>query len=300
MKRFIIIQLLLSLIIISNCDEKEISEDLHYLSRNDEIVRLTKGPSNSYLVMQFYNCENMRIDFNIEIDGKGYDYSFTEDVKFLYVPIKNGEISPKLHLKKNNEKLLRYSYSKANLFSFSPVLKKEVRMSQSNLNLYFSFQNFAKGVEAEYLILMIKNFNKNHIDRLRNRCLLYKIMHGEINEQFLLYQFKTKSDLSNIEIKYEMDNTNYNSFQSLGIIVLGKETTNFKTEIIYDPVYYEKKLEKKEKKVKKNSFTLKLIPYCLFALFLLFVYVIRNIFKKTSDNKQISKYSIMQDSEIYL
>ena len=68
MKRFIIIQLLLSLIIISNCDEKEISEDLHYLSRNDEIVTLTKGPSNSYLVMQFYNCENMRIDFNIEID----------------------------------------------------------------------------------------------------------------------------------------------------------------------------------------------------------------------------------------
>ena len=297
MKRLLIIQiLLLSNIIISNSFEKEISEDLHYLSRGDEIVTLSKGPSNSYLVIQFYNCENIRIDFNIEIDGKGYDYSFIEDVKFLYIPIKNGENSPKLHLKSNNEKLLRYSYSQANLFSFSPVLKKTIRLSQSNLNLYFSFQNFAKGVEAEYLILMVKNIDKIKVDKLRNRCLLYKIMHGEENEQFLLYQFKTKSELANIEIKYEMDSKIYESFQNLGIIVLGKETSNFKTEIIYDPTYYEKKVEKKEEYVKKNSFTIKLLPYCLFALFIIFIYVIRYIFKRMSYKKPIP----MKDSEIYL
>lgn len=297
MKRLLIIQiLLLSNIIISNSFEKEISEDLHYLSRGDEIVTLSKGPSNSYLVIQFYNCENIRIDFNIAIDGKEYDYSFIEDVKFLYIPIKNGENSPKLHLKSNNEKLLRYSYSKANLFSFSPVLKKTIRLSQSNLNLYFSFQNFAKGVEAEYLILMVKNIDKIQLDKLRNRCYLYKIMHGESNEQFLLYQFKTKSELANIEIKYEMDSKIYESFQNLGIIVLGKETSNFKTEIIYDPIYYEKKVEKKEEYVKKNSFTIKLLPYCLFALFIIFIYVIRYIFKRMSYKKPIP----MKDSEIYL
>ena len=81
-----------------------------------------------------------------------------------------------------------------------------------------------------------------------------------------------------------------------GIIVLGKETSNFKTEIIYDPTYYEKKVEKKEEHVKKNSFTIKLLPYCLFALFIIFIYVIRYIFKRMSYKKPIP----MKDSEIYL
>ena len=43
--------------------------------------------------MQFYNCENRRIDFNIEIGGNKNDYSFTEDVKFLYFPIENEKYS---------------------------------------------------------------------------------------------------------------------------------------------------------------------------------------------------------------
>ncbi len=304
--------LLITIILIVNC-EKEIPEDLHYLSTKEETVHLTKAPANSYLVMQFYNCENRKIDFNLEIGDIKNEYSFTEDVKFLYFPIENENI-PKLLLKNNFEKLLRYSYSSENIFSFTPVLDKTIRATVNGKNIYFSFRNFAIDVENDYLILLIKNHHPNKINELTNRCYIYKVMHGELNEQFLLFQFKSKTSQTMINVKYEIPAKDYEVYKNYSVVILGKETTNFKTEIIYQPVYVEIKDENKsgpgkrpkedkkpgEKKpeVKKSSFTMKLLPYCLFALFILIIYFVRYFIKNKFEDKK--KYSRMDDNEIYV
>ncbi len=306
-----IIFLIAILLVISY--EKEIPEDLHYLSKGEETVYLTKAPGNSYLVMQFYNCENRRINFNIEIGDKANEYSFTEDVKFLYFPITN-ENTPKLHLKTQFEKLLRYSYSSENIFSFTPVLDKTIRATVNGKNIYFSFRNFAIDVENDYLILLIKNHHPNKINELTNRCYIYKVMHGELNEQFLLFQFKSKTSQTMINVKYEIPAKDYEVYKNYSVVILGKETTNFKTEIIYQPVYVEIKDENKsgpgkrpkedkkpgEKKpeVKKSSFTMKLLPYCLFALFILIIYFVRYFIKNRFLDK--TKYSRMDDNEVYV
>ncbi len=304
--------LLITIILIVNC-EKEIPEDLHYLSTKEETVHLTKAPANSYLVMQFYNCENRKIDFNLEIGDIKNEYSFTEDVKFLYFPITN-ENTPKLHLKTQFEKLLRYSYSSENIFSFTPVLDKTIRATVNGKNIYFSFRNFAIDVENDYLILLIKNHHPNKINELTNRCYIYKVMHGELNEQFLLFQFKSKTSQTMINVKYEIPAKDYEVYKNYSVVILGKETTNFKTEIIYQPVYVEIKDENKsgpgkrpkedkkpgEKKpeVKKSSFTMKLLPYCLFALFILIIYFVRYFIKNRFLDK--TKYSRMDDNEVYV
>ena len=263
--------------------------------------------------MQFYNCENRRINFNIEIGDKANEYSFTEDVKFLYFPITN-ENTPKLHLKTQFEKLLRYSYSSENIFSFTPVLDKTIRATVNGKNIYFSFRNFAIDVENDYLILLIKNHHPNKINELTNRCYIYKVMHGELNEQFLLFQFKSKTSQTMINVKYEIPAKDYEVYKNYSVVILGKETTNFKTEIIYQPVYVEIKDENKsgpgkrpkedkkpgEKKpeVKKSSFTMKLLPYCLFALFILIIYFVRYFIKNRFLDK--TKYSRMDDNEVYV
>lgn len=310
-----IISLLIFILAISsikNEDIKEIPEDLHYLSKTEEKVKLAQGPSNSYLVMQFYNCDNRRIDFTIEVDGESHDYSFSEDVKFLYLPVKDGNRSPILFLKHDHEKLLRYSYSKESIFSFTPVLDKKMRISQNNNNFYVDFKNFARDVLNDYLVLFVRDFQESQINQLRNRCFLYKIMHGEVDQKFLLYQFNSKTSQNTISIKYLIDQAVTEKTKKFGIVALGKETTNFKTEIIYDPIFYEIKEHKEEKvqrrpdgtridpkkEVKKNSFTMKLIPYLLFALFVLFIYFARAIVKKNYQQK--NNYSKMNDNEIYV
>ena len=68
-------------------------------------------------------------------------------------------------------------------------------------------------------------------------------MHGELNEQFLLYQFKSKTSQTMINIKYEIPTKDYEVYKNYSIVILGKETTNFKTEIIYEPIYVEIKDE---------------------------------------------------------
>ena len=304
--------LLITIILIVNC-EKEIPEDLHYLSKKEETVHLTKAPANSYLVMQFYNCENRNIDFNLEIGDIKNEYSFTEDVKFLYFPIENENI-PKLHLKNNLEKLLRYSYSSENIFSFTPVLDKNIRATVNGRNIYFIFRNFALDVQNEYLILLVKNHNPKKIHDLTNRCYIYKIMHGELNEKFLLHQFKSKTSQSMINMKYEIPSKDYEEYKNYSVVILGKETTNFKTEIIYQPIYIEikdpnlsgpgkrpkedRRPPEKKPEVKKSSFTMKLLPYCLFALFILIIYFVRYFIKNKFEDKK--KYSRMDDNEIYV
>ncbi len=304
--------LLITIILIVNC-EKEIPEDLHYLSTKEETVHLTKAPANSYLVMQFYNCENRKIDFNLEIGDIKNEYSFTEDVKFLYFPIENENI-PKLLLKNNFEKLLRYSYSSENIFSFTPVLDKKIRATVNGRNIYFTFRNFALDVQNEYLILLVKNHNPKKINDLTNRCYIYKIMHGELNEKFLLHQFKSKTSQSMINMKYEIPSKDYEEYKNYSVVILGKETTNFKTEIIYQPIYIEiidpnlsgpgkrpkedRRPAEKKPEVKKSSFTMKLLPYCLFALFILIIYFVRYFIKNKFEDKK--KYSRMDDNEIYV
>ena len=304
--------LLITIILIVNC-EKEIPEDLHYLSTKEETVHLTKAPANSYLVMQFYNCENRNIEFNLEIGDIKNEYSFTEDVKFLYFPIENENI-PKLLLKNNFEKLLRYSYSSENIFSFTPVLDKKIRATVNGRNIYFTFRNFALDVQNEYLILLVKNHNPNKINDLTNRCYIYKIMHGELNEKFLLHQFKSKTSQSMINMKYEIPSKDYEEYKNYSVVILGKETTNFKTEIIYQPIYIEiidpnlsgpgkrpkedRRPPEKKPEVKKSSFTMKLLPYCLFALFILMIYFVRYFIKNKFEDKK--KYSRMDDNEIYV
>ena len=304
--------LLITIILIVNC-EKEIPEDLHYLSTKEETVHLTKAPANSYLVMQFYNCENRNIEFNLDIGDIKNEYSFTEDVKFLYFPIENENI-PKLHLKNNFEKLLRYSYSSENIFSFTPVLDKKIRATVNGRNIYFSFRNFALDVQNEYLILLVKNHDPKKINDLTNRCYIYKIMHGELNEKFLLHQFKSKTSQSMISMKYEIPSKDYEEYKNYSVVILGKETTNFKTEIIYQPLYIEiidpnlsgpgkrpkedRRPAEKKPEVKKSSFTMKLLPYCLFALFILIIYFVRYFIKNRFLDK--TKYSRMDDNEVYV
>ena len=88
--------------------------------------------------MQFYNCENRKIDFDIEIGGNKNNYSFTEDVK-SYISILKMKIVPNFISKVN---LKSYLDSKENIFSFTPVIDKKIRATVNRKNIYFSFRNF--------------------------------------------------------------------------------------------------------------------------------------------------------------
>ena len=46
-----------------------------------------------------------------------------------------------------------------------------------------------------------------------------------------------------MNIKYDIPTNDYNVYKNYRIVILGKETTNFKTEIIYEPIYVEIKDE---------------------------------------------------------
>lgn len=117
-----------------------------------------------------------------------------------------------------------------------------------------------------------------------------------------------------INIKYDIPTNDYNVYKNYRIVILGKETTNFKTEIIYQPIYIEiidpnlsgpgkrpkedRRPAEKKPEVKKSSFTMKLLPYCLFALFILIIYFVRYFIKNKFEDKK--KYSRMDDNEIYV
>ena len=45
--------------------------------------------------------------------------------------------------------------------------------------------------------------------------------------------FKSKTSQIMINIKYDIPTNDYKNYR---IVILGKETTNFKTEIIYEPI----------------------------------------------------------------
>ena len=195
--------LLVTIILIVNC-EKEIPEDLHYLSKKEETVHLTKAPANSYLVMQFYNCENRNIDFNLEIGDIKNEYSFTEDVKFLYFPIENENI-PKLHLKNNYEKLLRYSYSSENIFSFTPVLDKKIRATVNGRNIYFTFRNFALDVQNEYLILLVKNHNPKKIHDLTSQLNTSNLELNELKNKSTSVSLDQMLENPNLALEEQLD-----------------------------------------------------------------------------------------------
>ena len=117
-----------------------------------------------------------------------------------------------------------------------------------------------------------------------------------------------------INIKYDIPTNDYNVYKNYRIVILGKETTNFKTEIIYQPIYIEiidpnlsgpgkrpkedRRPAEKKPEVKKSSFTMKLLPYCLFALFILIIYFVRYFIKNRLLDK--TKYSRMDDNEVYV
>ena len=48
--------------------------------------------------------------------------------------------------------------------------------------------------------------------------------------------FKSKTSQIMINIKYDIPTNDYNIYKNYRIVILGKETTNFKTEIIYEPI----------------------------------------------------------------
>ena len=102
--------------------------------------------------MQFYNCENRKIDFDIEIGGNKNNYSFTEDVKSYISQLKM--------------KIVPNFISKVNLKSYLD--------SKENI---FSFRNFTDDVLNEYLILLVKNHPPLKKNDLRNRSYIYKVMH---------------------------------------------------------------------------------------------------------------------------
>ena len=123
--------------------------------------------------MQFYNCENRKIDFDIEIGGNKNNYSFTEDVK-SYISLLKMKIVPNFISKVN---LKSYLDSKENIFSFTPVLDKKIRATVNRKNIHFSFRNFTDDVLNEYLILLVKNHPPLKKNDLRNRSYIYKVMH---------------------------------------------------------------------------------------------------------------------------
>ena len=269
-----------------------LSEDEDLISVKMQNITLTKNKINSNILLQFDNCENKKIEFELELNGEKNYYSFDEKVKYYYFPIKNDNLSPKIYFLNTNERMLRYYYSDEKVFSFNPIQDRTIKVKRTKFYFVFEFQNLIKNENFEYIFLLFKNYDKSKLNDLRNRCFIEKVLNGLTKLDYIRKSLITQ-DIDTGKMTYEYRVPKNVRMTNFAFVVISKHTKKFKIESIYEPNYYDG-----DGFYKENSL-IKVSSFILFFIFIAFIIVSKMNLKK-KNSKFSNKYFEMSDEDIYV
>jgi hypothetical protein len=219
-------------------------------------------------------------------------YSFDDKVKFYYFPIQKDTSLPKIHFLNTNERMLRYYYSDEKEFSFNPISDRTIKIKRTKYYFVFEFQNLITKENFEYIFLIFKNYDKNKLSDLKNRCFIEKVLNGLTNLHYIRRTLITQ-DRDTGKMKYEYRVPKNESMTNFAFVVISKHTKKFKIETLYEPNYYDG-----DGFYKENSF-IKIYGFILFFIFITFIIISRLALKK-KNNKFSNKYFEMIDKDIYV
>ncbi len=269
-----------------------LGEDEDFISVKMQNFSLKHNKPNTNILLQFDNCENKKIEFEIELDGEKKYYSFNDNVKFYYLPIKKNTFLPRIHFLNTNERMLRYYYSDEKEFSFNPINDRTIKIKRTKYNFIFEFQNLITKENFEYIFLLFKNYDKSKLNDLKNRCFIEKVLNGLTNLHYIRRTLITQ-DRDTGKMKYEYRVPKNESMTNFAFVVISKHTKKFKIETLYEPNYYDG-----DGFYKENSF-IKIYGFILFFIFITFIIISRLALKK-KNNKFSNKYFEMNDKDIYV
>ena len=270
-----------------------LDEDEDYISVKMQNVTLKQNLPDSNILLQFDNCENKKIEFSIELDGKKDIYSFEDSTKFYYLPIKNNDNFPKISFLNTNERMVRYIYSQEKEFNCAEDYDKKIIIQKEMYNLIFKFKKPSKinHKYMEYLILVFKDFDKSKLEDLKNRCYVEKLINGLEKLKYQKYSFVSNNE----EVEYRLRIEKNDTSTSMAVVVLSKEINGLRIENLYEPNYFE--IEVVDGKLKKNSFK---NTFIFIFTFLLILLLLKFILKRNFKKKYYNQYSRMSDDEIFV